>query len=100
MWLWPLRAVHQRQGQAGPVVWSSAVDVGPLRHSQDWLAELLEAGCAQSQALWKVWGARVSAEIAGLSWLRVLVEEVREVGAWPTSRRPQTITANVGCFVF
>ena len=73
-------AIQERQGQAGPLVWASAAPVSSFVHSQAWLGELIQAGCAQSEALWRVWGQRVSAEMAGQSWLRVLLEELRELG--------------------
>ena len=79
-WALAAWAVEQREGQPGPVLWQARGSAVELAHCRSWLEELLQAGCAQSEALWKVWGPRLSAEVASLSWIRVLVEEVRALG--------------------
>ncbi|MBS2038618.1 hypothetical protein JST97_26800 [bacterium] len=73
-------AFNQQAGQPGRVLWQGSSQPTALDQTELWLEQLLEAGVAGSAALWEVWGSRVRAEIFGCSWLRVLVEEILQLG--------------------
>jgi hypothetical protein len=78
-WALAAWAVNERAGQPGTLVWHGQARQTGLRQTREWLEELLQVGVLGSSALWQVWRGRVNAEIAGCSWLRVLVEEIEEL---------------------
>ncbi|MFN8606160.1 MAG: hypothetical protein U0931_01420 [Vulcanimicrobiota bacterium] len=80
-WVLAAWALNERGGLPGPLIWGGQSGSVSLVHTQQWLEELLVGGVSGCDSLWQVWRARVTREIAACSWLRVLVDELLQMGA-------------------